>query len=64
MSSIALKNSRIHVNYHQFDIVQRNLISSQQICTYSLCGMSSSWSPTTTPLKDNKMVIRIPNKIL
>lgn len=32
--------------------------------TYSLCGISSSWSPATIPLSANKIVIKNPNKIL
>lgn len=38
--------------------------SNQRSCTYSLCGISSSWSPTTLPLSANKIVIKNPNKIL
>lgn len=32
--------------------------------TYSLCGISSSWSAATLPLSANKIVIKNPNKIL
>lgn len=42
-------------------ILRNNLVDPK---TYSLCGISSSWSARTLPSSANKIVIKNPNKIL